>query len=372
MQSPGNNVAKVNQGQEQKQKQAHEIPPIMEQDFTTHGKQGVLICPIASGYAVPEGHHIAGNSQPLSYDRRYSLPTASYLTNGPVGKQRTVDISSPPLSTTGSASKCPIRFLDQQSPEEIAKYFENHKHEIPRSHEICVKRYQSNAESIRQLDAKYGNLVNMIQGLGVKHQSLLPTKEESGEDELGRQSIEKVQKWAASCSELDEDGEEVIVQDSSANEAIEQRTSHFDRPLKEIRVGESPSRPWGISVPHATAVTLGEGVKRGDQPKPDQGPVKSVKNLQRHTTTPDGSPPRSGKCPYDPKSFRISSDSTKVPDAHPTNSTTKKDQSTETQPDKVPNEKPQMIFTGPVFIGYTAEDAKTLLRDSFPGTNPTT
>ena len=36
---------------------------------------------------------------------------------------------------------CPIRFLDQHSPVEAATYFENHKHEIPRSHEICVKRY---------------------------------------------------------------------------------------------------------------------------------------------------------------------------------------------------------------------------------------
>ncbi|KAK3060873.1 hypothetical protein LTR53_019968, partial [Teratosphaeriaceae sp. CCFEE 6253] len=30
---------------------------------------------------------------------------------------------------------CPIRFMDQHSPEEVATYFEKHKHELPRSHE---------------------------------------------------------------------------------------------------------------------------------------------------------------------------------------------------------------------------------------------
>ena len=54
---------------------------------------------------------------------------------------------------------CPIRFLDQHSPEEVATYFEKHKHELPRSHEVCVRRYQKNEEQIRKLDAKYGSPV---------------------------------------------------------------------------------------------------------------------------------------------------------------------------------------------------------------------
>jgi len=66
--------------------------------------------------------------------------------------------------------------MDQHSPEEIAKYFENHKHEIPRSHAICVNRFQRNGESMRQIDEKYGNLVNMIQGLGQKHKPCYQVK----------------------------------------------------------------------------------------------------------------------------------------------------------------------------------------------------
>ena len=54
------------------------------------------------------------------------------------------------------------------------QYFEKHKHELPRSHEVCINRFQSNAQSIEELDRKYGDLVSMIQGLGQKHQDYLP------------------------------------------------------------------------------------------------------------------------------------------------------------------------------------------------------
>ena len=32
--------------------------------------------------------------------------------------------------------------------------------------------------------------------------------------------------------------------ENAADQHDEQRQSHFDRPLREVRVGESPSRPW--------------------------------------------------------------------------------------------------------------------------------
>ena len=132
-------------------------------------------------------------------------------------------------------------------PEEVvwSRYFETHKHEIPRSHEICVKRYQRNEQDIRKLDAKYGNLVSMIQGLGQKHQPMLPTKEEENSVEVEQASNERVEDWAKAVSTdgVDHEEERLFPEDE------EDRESRFDRPLKEVRVGESPSRPWGISVP---------------------------------------------------------------------------------------------------------------------------
>ena len=127
-----------------------------------------------------------------------------------------------------------------------ARYFETHKHEIPRSHEICVKRYQRNEADIRKLDAKYGSLVNMIQGLGQKHQPMLPTKEEGESVEVEQVSNERVENWAKAVSADGvghEEDEHIVLDDE------EDRESRFDRPLKEIRVGESPSRPWGIHIP---------------------------------------------------------------------------------------------------------------------------
>src|SRR5205823_4094050 len=95
-------------------------------------------------------------------------------------------------------------------------------------------------------DAKYGNLVSMIQGLGAMHQPLLPLEEEVNENAEGKDdcSDERVQNWAKAVSAVDGGPDSL-----PGGEADVERQSHFDRPLKEIRVGESPSRPWGISVP---------------------------------------------------------------------------------------------------------------------------
>lgn len=227
---------------------------------------------------------------------------------------------SPPHSITGSISKCPIRMLDERSPEEIAEYFEHHKHEIPRSHELCVKRFQSNTESIRQLDAKYGNLVNMIQGLGMKHQPLLPAKgDEEDLSEVDAKSIKKVENWADNVKETSEevDLHSTPLAHPSDTDA---REGHFDRPLKEVRVGESPSRPWGISVPGAAAIpdtVESEAVRTpvGPQARQRRGSIEQVTiPLKGHVTGGQN------------------------------------------------DDKPQMVFTGPVFIGYTAEQAAALIE----------
>lgn len=211
-------------------------------------------------------------------------------------------------------SKCPIRMLDERPPEEIAEYFETHKHEIPRSHEICVKRYQTNEQSIRLLDAKYGNLVNMIQGLGMKHQPLLPTKE-GPEDRVERPgSNPSVEAWAGNVP-LDK-ADQALEQDGEAD-----REGHFDRDLPEIRVGESPSRPWGIPVPD---VETNPASHAKQPPAPEQPDLPREQHKQ-------------AKAEF---AAKVQSSPSKEPS----------------------NDAPaQIIFNGPVFFGYSAEQAAALM-----------
>lgn len=291
-----------------------------------------MVCPFASMSRLGETQD--PNGKDTSKHRHSSLPTPpptqDHFKELAYHEPSHTSTVSPPPSTSGSVSKCPIRMLDERSPEEIAEYFEVHKHEIPRSHEICVRRYQSNAQSIRQLDAKYGNLVNMIQGLGVKHQSLLPTKEEEDNStEMDGKSMKKVEKWAEHVQKapqfasverdpLDHDDHQGELQlPSEADQSYEDtREGHFDRPMKEIRVGESPSRPWGISVPAAGA-------------PPGHLLEKAAAPLRNSITTHG----RSGA---------------KVVASHGT--------------EEPAEEKPQMVFMGPVFIGYPADQAAALIE----------
>ena len=275
-------------------------------------------------------------------------------------------MTSPPPSVSASAAKCPIRYMDQHSPEEIAQYFETHKHEIPRSHEICVKRYQRNEDDIRKLDAKYGNLVSMIQGLGHKHQPMLPTKEEEEALEAERLSDERVENWAHAVSA---DGvgqeEEVIPAD------LEDRESRFDRPLKEIRVGESPSRPWGISVP---IFDPPEGqrpispppapVSAGHGPRPvgkcpfghgQQSVVEEQPAVYQSQERP------AGKCPI--SHAQMGEEKDQMPHLAPQHAFPP--QPTFIAPPQPPNvvggSVPQMVFNGPVFIGYPIEQAMAFM-----------
>jgi hypothetical protein len=222
-----------------------EVP--FEQDFTTLGRVGDLSCPFQTVLAEKKEQAVIkmDQSQPPTSPQPLSTPPAlkEEIMSDPIAAEFHPDLvksHSPPSSVEG-ASKCPIRYLDQHSPEEVAKYFENHKHEIPRSHEVCVKRYQTNEESIRELDAKYGSLVNMLQGLGVKHKPMLPSKEEEEAAASERKSIERVTQWADQIS--------TGPVEDAASEADGSRVGHFERPLQDVRLGESPSRPWGIQVP---------------------------------------------------------------------------------------------------------------------------
>ena len=229
---------------------------------------------------------------------------------------------SPPPSISGSISKCPIRMLDERSPEEIAQFFEHHKHEIPRSHEICVRRYQSNSQTIRELDAKYGNLANMIKGLGMKHQPLLPSKEDDEQDDaaMDTKSMHNVENWAHEVDVVHA-GADIPNEAKTLLSGSDDRQGHFDRPLKEIRVGESPSRPWGISVPAANPhLNLGENAS---------------------TPTPTGAQTKA-------RDARIS-DRARIATGHGT--------------DEPRDDKPRMLFTGPVFIGYGPEQAAALIKE---------
>ena len=279
-------------------------------------------CPFASMANL--GKQDSGKADALQSQRPDSLPTLphtqEHLEHKPALEgNNDGSISSSP-SITGSVSKCPIRMLDERSPEEIAEYFEHHKHEIPRSHEICVKRFQSNTESIRQLDAKYGNLVNMIQGLGMKHQPLLPAKgDEEDIPDVDEKSIKKVESWADTVKENPEEADlhSTLLANPSDTDA---REGHFDRPLKEVRVGESPSRPWGISVSGAAAIP--------DTVKSEAGPTpKEPEERQRRGGIEKVAIPLKG---------------------HGTGAQN--------------DDKPKMVFTGPVFIGYSAEQAASLIE----------
>jgi hypothetical protein len=364
----------------------------MERDFTTPGTPGRLYCPFVppnkrEGYfnlpsvsGQPRGISTPRSSMSRTSGRRSKRSSFHDPIRAEMCGQGVKDPSVPP-SVDGSAPLCPIRFLNQHSPEEVAKYFETHKHEVPRSHAVCVKRYQSNEASIRQLDAKYGNLVNMIQGLGEKHQPLLPeVDDEAVVDEDGEvQPQSRVQNWAKAVSVSLENN--VDEPQTAPVDDDDDRLSHFDRPLKDVRVGESPSRPWGITVPERYAAKSGVMSTRSD---PTASPLETP-------MVPEPESPVKGKCPFDHKNMEFDAappqpalgeeaipqpqTQTRAPTQAPTQLHPSPPPAQErppfTQPtvfaeDSIPS-KPggmQMVFNGPVFFGYGMEQALALLQQS--------
>ena len=326
----------------------------LEQDFTTQGAQGDLKCPFAEKAASQRLR-----SRGTLHQRPSLLPTPpdlkEQLSDDPIAAEFHPDafeFGSPPASAHESAVKCPIRFLDDHSPEEIAKYFENHKHEIPRSHEVCVKRYQSNAESIRQLDAKYGSLVNMIQGLGVKHQPMLQSEEGKSSVPPRQKTSEKIEHWAETCADS-------VPSPRSADgvdETSELRTGHFERPLQEVRLGESPSRPWGIQVPldkqTAASADPHEIVSNEAQsiPAPVQGSAQQNPVAESPARCPfgHGVPVSPSKVSYT-KQSEIH---------HPINKAEAAGQPITDKASPLPN----VIFNGPVFFGYPPSSVSEMLK----------
>jgi len=299
-------------------------------------------CPCSSSSITFPSNHPSIQLPDPAPQRPDSLPTPPSLHEVPTMPLPTIPAasSSPPPSATGSASKCPIRFLDHNSPEEVAEYFENHKHEIPRSHEVCVKRYQSNAEGIRQLDAKYGNLVSMIQGLGMKHQSLLPATEEPEKKQDEQASQKKIERWATDVREVPASqavaGMGAFAEGDARADIVEkeeedEREGRFARPLKEIRVGESPSRPWGISMPLAADVhpdfLHGAVGDRGQDVGEQRDESKDTNSM---APLPDIKPIRASQTGQ--------------------------------------SDGRNMVFTGPVLIGYSAEQSAALLQRLSKGT----
>ncbi len=208
---------------------------------------------------------------------------------------------SQPAPANDASAKCPIRYMDQHSPEEIAHYVETHKHQIPRSHELCVRRYQKNEDQIKKLDAKYGNLAGMIKDLGKVHQPMLPSAgaEAEAENEVDGASNERVENWAhevSASAAVDPDRTQTVAPDDDDDVEDPDRQSHFHRPLKEVRVGESPSRPWGISVPAYDAASSASQENRrptSPPPAPVRMPTPSISEASKA--------PETGlrKCPFD-------------------------------------------------------------------------
>ncbi|KAK6441873.1 hypothetical protein LTR95_001904 [Oleoguttula sp. CCFEE 5521] len=403
----------------------------LEQDFTVKGTPSRLGCPFASMSGRPLSSHAAsvlsryksggsavspadsiGPGPVNRIDGRVSFSTRRGSRRGSIADPikaeicglsdhrdsgvPTVDVEEPNVNVeaaTGEAEAgvCPIRFLDQHSPEEVATYFEKHKHQLPRSHEMCVKRYQTNEAQIRELDSKYGNLVSMIQGLGAKHQPMLPPEPDEAVDvdegpALDDDEADKVRRWASHVSsapveamDTDDDGTDEPL---PAEAGGEERQSHFERPLRDIRVGESPSRPWGLTVParflekddHANQPAVDRGLFAS---KLDNATAAPVDHNAVHTE-PNKKSTGAAKCPFD--FSKMPSGPLPEPDLPPASPAVKTAPSGEphgrTAPAFIapgigrereghsPTVQSRAVFTGPVFVGYSADDAIRILRES--------
>ncbi|OAA67902.1 hypothetical protein SPI_00097 [Niveomyces insectorum RCEF 264] len=391
------------------------VSTVMEQDFTVEGKKGMLGCPFSNTQREEQlqrqrhqldqekrqSHQnptedqqppLGGAKQEGDVDAPHGVPQMDAVDDGgktvpdaddpaPHGLADPICVAmheeatsqTAPSSAGAGAVRCPIRYMDQHSPEEVAHYVETHKHQLPRSHAICLRRYQQNEQQIRKMDAKYGNLVNMISGLGQFHQPMLATAETGvvvaaaagagdaahdvpGQPAIGdeveraalhRDSHERVKTWAKGVSnstghlsggadesdegdELEENeeqrvspadsrpdssntgadagaagtGVDAVLDDETPDMA---RESHFDRPLKEVRLGESPSRPWGISVPISSLPDAEIHPPLSPPAAPVRMPSPPVARARRPPMLfpTAASPPPARKCPFDHTKFTL-------------------------------------------------------------------
>lgn len=339
----------------------------LEQDFTVQGKKSALQCPFQ-----PE---VANTSQSAQ-----NVGSSHYDPSDPICAALADGASSSHAATgngTSAPSKCPIRYLDKHTPEEVARYVEMHKHELPRSHEVCLRRYGRNEREVRKLDSKYGNIASMIEDLGQLHQSMLPEDElPPAGNEADEGSNRRVENWANGVNPTTDPDDAEDMSDPDHD-----RQSHFDRPLKEVRVGESPSRPWGISVPIYDADDRDAYLL-----SPPAAPLK-MPTPHHPPAMPEGGPK---KCPFDHTKFAAfagASDAvTPKPGAKdgpglqgPPPMASFRDETARPSPAHGPpppqqqqqqqpifvapdafrgkSDQPQMVFTGPVFIGYPMDQA---------------
>lgn len=365
-------------------KMTSELSTVLEKDFTVEGKKGHLQCPFSTIH----------NANDDGVEQGVHDPTPHHSADPICVAMLEETTSSPTPNGAASATKCPIRYMDKHSPEEIAHYVETHKHELPRSHEVCLRRNQKNEEQIRKLDAKYGNIVSMIEDLSHLHAPMLPSAEQNTEADEDRVSDRRVSDWAQNVSVSATEGLMGNAKDEvPSDDSDPERTGHFDRPLKEVRVGESPSRPWGISVP--IPPPYAPVVRPVSPPAPVRMPSPAP------AETPKAPPARSGKCPFDHNRLRLDgpglSEFPKMPESNsPPPPNTEKPAASQPftaaplkHPQPVPPDSPppshqpafinmpgtgaskagfagvaapQMVFNGPVFIGYPMESAIEFMK----------
>ena len=367
----------------------------LEQDFTTSGTPSKLGCPFAanSGRQSPLATPRSSISRMSQRGRRSKRPSFNDPIRAEIcGMDDPVSASG---SVEGSAGVCPIRFLDQHDPQDVAKYFEKHKHELPRSHEVCINRFQSNAQSIEELDRKYGDLVSMIQGLGQKHQDYLPEEPEDADVDVDEPEDEaktdvKVEKWAtavtASLQNSTPEENDLEVPEPTPDDT---RSPRFDRPMKEIRVGESPSRPWGIHIPtkytDARSSSSAGSAATASPPLPlDTNGLNGETPLKKtggcpfgHLVKADGSkvqeldiPAETVQAPLTDAPVSnlaqaVGTMQTEQPEPEPPQREREAEPKAGPSPSPTtPAVVPQMVFNGPVFLGYPPEQLAILLQNS--------
>ncbi|KAL2824751.1 hypothetical protein BDW59DRAFT_147013 [Aspergillus cavernicola] len=328
----------------------------LEKDFTTKGTRGSLRCPFTKSPNITEDgvNGIEAALPPPNGD------TCAYQRLDPIKEEQLDRRSSQAPSARSSsarcpASRCPIRFLNQHSPAEIADYVERHKHEIPRSHAICVKRYSN---SSRQLDAKYGDLTNMIQGLSEKHQAFLPGQG----TRTASSSAGRVERWADEVKLKSETNAPTTTEEEGPVENDEDRSGHFDRPMREVRVGESPSRPWGIHVPVSPPPAFDAAQS------PAHPGLTTEKPFDNVATDAPQAAPRAGRCPFGHGVGAPPSDHPAIPtetgrNEEPVEPPSAKDVKEE-RPTDTPLAAPtaSVVFNGPVFFGFSPEQTAVFMQ----------
>lgn len=354
----------------------------LEQNFTTNGTQGSLHCPFSNPNKT-----MSNNGMHDSSSKMHNGTVCGHEDLDPVK----AELSDKPLSQTASAAssggrcpvaRCPIRYMNQHAPEEIAEFVERHKNEIPRSHAVCVQRYQKDAMSMRKLDAKYGGLISMVQGLGEKHQAFLPGQAPNG-DRAASNSFGAVSPsdWTEDANARDSVQAGAPEKTDDAEE--EHRESHFDRPLREIRVGESPSRPWGIHVPpnYQPSTSAPQSPRSPTAALPASAVAQQANNVEK--TPIEGSttkPARTGRCPFgydaaqDDKKDKNpleaeEAKATNIPKGPGDDAVPRDDNGNDNDNDhdkssnaNARSASADVVFNGPVFFGYTAEQTAAFLR----------